>query len=199
MGLIGKGIQAGVWATDFVSTILDRPLRVHFPEGESLLPTEGPDDTWPEDDYVAARLSIDVPAGGTEPEILVGQQWGLQLPNGEIHWNTWQGVIFHHPIDRLQMVAKLHQTALVIGLAGEDQLNEFLSKYQWVTRNQIASVVYEETGSYPLTHPQVSALGTPEDSDQLPHEHDQGSADDNLNLLHPDLAVRQGSVGGDAS
>lgn len=104
---------------------------------------EGPDDTWPSEPEKTATTRIT-------------HQWGLRLPDGEVAWNSWQGVPFDNPLDRVHMIARLQQTAQDTGWS---EL-EFLAAYGWVTREEHAQVTYHVTGSYPLTDPAVS--GTPE-------------------------------------
>lgn len=126
-------------------------------------PWDGPDDLWPEEedvDEVADPPHIaETPS---EPALVVTQEWGLRLPGGDIMWNNWQGTPFYYPLDRLQMVSKLQQTAAQVGYAPGDQTEAFLAQYSWATRNQIARVVYEDTGSYTLLASEVSELGTPQ-------------------------------------
>jgi hypothetical protein len=138
----------------------------------------GPDDIWPEDPVIADTAS--------EPELLVTSQWGLRLPSGEIAWNSWSGVQFGDPLNRMLMVAKLQRTGLDLGFA-ETQLGKFLCHYSWATRNQIATVVYEDTGAYPLTHPEVSA--------QPPSE--QGLQQNENESEDPDSGVHRRPLGGD--
>jgi hypothetical protein len=160
---------------------------------------EGPDDLFPQDPD-QATIGSQTPERG-EPEIMVGQQWGLRLPSGEVHWNMWQGVHFAHPIDRAKMVANIQKTLADIGLAPGEQTEEMLAQYQWVTRNQLATVVYEETGTYSLANPQAFALSAPE-VDESSHG---ATNPENLthascasNGTHPDLDFRPGPLGGDA-
>jgi hypothetical protein len=113
---------------------------------------DGADDTWPPEVGNIAEIP-------SEPEIIVSQQWGLRLPGGNIAWNGWQGHSFEHPLDRLKAIASLQKTALDLGYTQENSF-EFLVRYRWVTRQMIASVVYEETGEHELNAPEVSAVGT---------------------------------------
>lgn len=85
-------------------------------------------------------------------ELVITKQWGLLLPGGDIAWNSWQGIPFDNPLDRLHMVAKLQATANDVGW----HQDEFLARYGWVTRNQIARVCYEDTGCYGLTDSEAS-------------------------------------------
>ena len=193
--VIGKAIQVGLGVVELGYEIFDRPFVAPVEDGQLLI-DEGPDDLFPDEDYVMARLSIDVPS--EEPELIVSKQWGLQLPNGEVQWNAWQGNTFAHPLDRARLVANLQRTAGDIGLPQGQETDEFLSKYQWVTREQIATVVYGDTGAYPLTDPQVFALGAPE-SGETSHDNDNSTdAAFAVNGQDSDLGVRPGPVGGDA-
>jgi hypothetical protein len=164
-------------------------------EGETLA-TDGPDDLWPHVEYDSCHNSLSV---ADSPQLKVAEQWGLKLPNGQIHWNSWQGVAFDNPLDRMKMVAVLQKTAEDVGLPPGDETDQFLSKYQWVTRNEKATVEYEDTGAYPLTHPSVSALGAP-DVDESSHGNDPEppTCAAAVNGQNPDLGLRSGPVGGDA-
>jgi len=155
----------------------------------------GPDDMWPDAPWPEDPVIADT---ASEPELLVIAQWGLVLPSGEIAWNTWSGVQFADPLNRMLMVAKLKRTGLDLGFA-EDQVGEFLCRYSWVTRNQLATVVYEDTGAYTLTDPEVSAHAPTEQGLQNNDNESEngsqpalGSGDD------PDSKVHGGSLGGDA-
>jgi hypothetical protein len=166
-------------------------------DGEFALIDEGPDDIWPPEEYRQELASPATPE--LNPELIVTQQWGLRCPGGEVHWNLWQGIGFEHPLGRLKMVATLQQTALDMGFA-EDQVGSFLDYYGWVTRNQIATVVYEDTGAYPLTDSAVSAVGTPENG-ELPHDDSSQPTEsrDDFATPAPDPLgdLRSRSVGGD--
>lgn len=148
---------------------------------------EGPDDLWPADEHSRLEQSIIT----VEPDLIVTRQWGLRCPGGEVHWCSWQGIDFDHPLHRVQMIATLQQTALDMGFAA-DQVPAFLDYYGWVTRNQIAQVVYEDTGAYSLTDSAVSALGTPETGE---------SPDDSstlaLNESHDDADATEADTSGD--
>ncbi len=98
---------------------------------------------------------VNLPEGS---ELLTTAQFGLRMPNGIVVWNEWcEGglqIPFNNPLDRLRMVANLQKTALDLGF----DIEQFLEHYEWVTRNQIAIVRYEDTGSYHLTHPSVTGI-----------------------------------------
>lgn len=113
-------------------------------------PVEIPPSFWAEE-------AASTPDGGTTR---VTEQWGLRLPDGDVAWNSWQGIPFDSPLDRLHMVATLQKTAQDVGFDPED----FLARYGWETRNEIAQVVYEQTGSHPLMADEVSEVGTPVES-----------------------------------
>jgi hypothetical protein len=142
-------------------------------DGEDLLDTQGPDDLWP-----AEQLSLDLDVPQPRPEVLVGEQWGIKLPSGEVEWNMWAGTHLNNPLDRAQMIARIQKHALDAGYS-EQQFPEFLAPYKWVTRNQIATVVYEDTGCYSLTDPAAIALGAPNDLEDT-HDDDESGflADD---------------------
>ena len=112
----------------------------------------GADDLWPGEGIAATR---------SEPELLLTAQFGLRLPNDTIVWNAWNNpplvIPFDNPLDRLRMVANLQKTATDLGFEIED----FLTHYGWVTRNQIATVVYEDTGAYSLTDPAICRIVGP--------------------------------------
>lgn len=157
-------------------------------DGEFVLVDEGPDDLWPGEEHSLLGQSI----VSAEPQLVVTQQWGLRCPGGEVHWNDWQGITFDHPLHRVQMIATLQQTALDMGFA-EDQVPAFLDYYGWVTRNQIAQVVYEDTGAYSLTDSAVSALGTPENGESP----DDGQIRILTNESHDDADATEADPSGD--
>lgn len=163
--------------------VLDKPLHTEI---ETESPFDGADDLWPEDPIIAETHS--------EPELILTHQWGLQLPSGDIAWLDWQGTQFANPLDRLMMVAKLKKTALEIGYA-EDQIGEFVNRYSWVTRNQLATVVYEDTGAYSLTDPEVAASL---DMGKNDNESKNVSQRRDPTGPGPDSGVYPGSMGGDA-
>lgn len=198
-GLLSAAARGAFNLVELGFEIFDRGPAKPIVNTQSLV-DEGPDDLFPlGDDYVRARISIDVPSPSmSAPETVVDHQWGLVLPNGDIHWNAWQGVHFGHPIDRTQMVATLQKTAADIGLAEGEQTDQFLARYRWVTRYQHATVVYEQAGAYPLTDPQVFALGAP-DVGERPHDDNPSNPSvPSHNGIDPGLDVRPGPVGGDA-
>lgn len=121
----------------------------------------GPDDIFPEEDPVIVDSSPPPPP--PLGELVVTKQWGLVLPGGDVAWNSWQGVPFDNPMDRLHMIAKLQATANDVGW----HQDEFLARYGWATRNQLARVLYEGTGSYDLTD---SAASQPEDLENAQKE-----------------------------
>lgn len=127
------------------------PLSGAF-DGEGLW--EGPDDLDGDDDSFLDPAPV--------PELVVTKQWGLVLPDGQIAWDSWQGIPFSNPLDRLHMVSKLQATANDVGWNQDD----FLSRYSWATRNQIARVLYQDTGFYGLIDSAVSHedTATPEES-----------------------------------
>jgi hypothetical protein len=145
------GIADAMW-TLFEREYLGGPRQGLAAEGE--FDWSGPDDMWPDIPWPEEPVIADTES---EPELLVTRQWGLVLPSGEIAWNCWAGISFGDPFNRTLMVAKLKKTGMDVGFA-EEQLGEWLSNYAWVTRNEIATIVYEDTGGYDLTDPQVSAL-----------------------------------------
>ena len=192
MGLISRAVQIAAQLIELGWEILDTPVyRRQLPsvalDGEQPI-DDGPDDLWPPE---PATVPLD---NSQQPELHTTRQWGLQLPNGEVFWNDWSGHQLGHPLDRVRLIANLQKTAADIGLAPGEQTDDFLSHYGWVTRNQIASVIYETTGAYPLTHPEVSALDTPVSGET--HESDNASAEaDRRDQLR---GVHTGPVGGDA-
>jgi hypothetical protein len=161
MGLIasatGKFIRGAATVTELVCMTFDKPAFPTMSESlDFVRECEGPDDLLPpEDAHTAIVERLANPLVEQEPEILVSDQWGLKLPSGEVSWNVFQGTHLNSSIDRVQMIARIQQTALDAGFS-QEQLTNFLSNYEWVTRSQIASVVYEDTGSYSLTDPQAS-------------------------------------------
>lgn len=148
----------------------------------------GADDLWPSETEIAPTSS--------EPELIVGAQFGLRLPNGSIVWNAWNNpplvIPFDNLLDRLRMVANLQKTAADLGFVVDD----FLVNYGWVTRNQIATVVYEDTGAYALTDPVVCGVSAP--STGKTPDHDDGSSKDDLSVppAHLDRTIHPGPMGG---
>lgn len=189
MGLVFELIRQGYKLLTYRG-----PLPSAALDGERPI-DEGPDDLWPAEDDDPVLGDTEPPRIAlSEPELVVNRQWGLKLPNGDVHWVHWNGHAMGHPLDRVRLIAKLQKTAEDIGLAPGWQTDDFLSHYGWVTRDQIASVVYKDTGAYPLTHSQVSALDTPSTGET--HESDDASSESSGR--HHDRGVRTGSVGGDA-
>lgn len=194
MGLIGRSVRLGLNLVELAREMLDNPLGNPIEDGQ-LLVDEGPDDLFPaEPDYVTARLEIDIPDDPRD-EWTAYKQWGLVLPNGETHWNSWQGNNFTHPIERTQLVAKLQATAADIGLAPGEQTDLFLSKYQWITR----TVLCKETGTCPLAHPQAFEMDAPEPGGSNSHDGQDPEAADVTSELRqdsdPNLRLRP--LGGD--
>ena len=113
----------------------------------------GPDDLWPPEPVV---LPEPEEPKTTTPETVVTRQWGLRLPSGEVVWNEWQGISFGTPLDRLRMVATLQKTMMDIGFKEGEQVDDIVSRYSWATRDQIAEIVYRDTGTHPLTATEVS-------------------------------------------
>lgn len=177
-----------------VRKFLDKVLTYQPPEGalDGEQPWDGPDDLWPQEPPQEVELVSDeiyLKDTRSAPETVVNQQYGLRLPSGEIRWNSWQDISFANPLDRLRMVATLRASAAHMGFAEV----EFISQYGWVTRNQIAQVVYEDTGAYHLTDPAISEVVTPGETHDDHSAAAKGSHDQDL-----DAAVRPRSVGGDA-
>lgn len=109
------------------------------------------------------------------PDLSTETHWGLRLPDGTVAWDEWSGVGFAEPMDRISMVVKLQKTAEQCGFSQED----FLAHYGWVTR----TVVYENTGVYALTSPEVSAstpLREPDDNGE-----DDSSPESDRGGVHP--------------
>ena len=113
----------------------------------------GPDDLWPPEPVV---LPEPEEPKTTTPETVVTRQWGLRLPSGEVVWNEWQGISFGTPLDRLRMVATLQKTMMDIGFKEGEQVDDIVSRYSWATRDQIAEIVYRDTGIHPLTATEAS-------------------------------------------
>jgi hypothetical protein len=57
-------------------------------------------------------------------------EYGLQLPNGDIHWGQYLNRPIRTEAERGQMAVVLHRTALECGFDEE----EFVSRYNWVSR-----------------------------------------------------------------
>jgi hypothetical protein len=164
MGLVGelirRSVVGAVKAIEFGYEVLDHPgLSAPAPcITAAPMSSEGPDDLWPADDPTPAPQILD---SGTDSELVLTHQWGLRLPNGDVHWGQWNDTDFSHPLGRLRMISILQKTALDVGFSEGLQVSEFLCHYGWVTRNQISRVVYEDTGSYALTDKRVSATDSP--------------------------------------
>lgn len=172
---------------DFLGEVAGKPYKP--PPGACF---EGPDDLWPPEspDPEPEKEKKEEPQiadTASEPELVVTRQWGLRLPDGRIAWNSWSGITFDDPLDRVRMIANLQKTAEQVAFEQQD----FLAHYGWVTRNQIAAVVYEDTGAYSLTDSEVSARSTPTG------EQDDGTTNDDSSQRDGG-GLHQGSVGGDA-
>lgn len=200
MGLIGsaleRGIRAVVIGAEIVNEFTDgmRFKLNAFPgyvkNTENAIESfEGPDDVWPAEPIVRSS-EAQITDTASEPEVLVHEQWGLKLPDGTIMWGSWQNLSFATPMDRLLAIANLQKTAADCGFSEGEQIAQFLAHYGWVTRNQIATVVYEDTGAYALTDPPATDPGTPLAEEIQDADRDQSS--------RPDSDIRPGSVGGDA-
>lgn len=57
-------------------------------------------------------------------------EYGLQLPNGEVHWGQYLNRPIKTEADRALMAAVLHRTA---GECGFEE-DEFVARYNWVAR-----------------------------------------------------------------
>lgn len=186
MGLIFSALSA-------IASLLG-DSRPALPDGDQEW-TAGADDLWPDDDAKPQIAST-----ASEPELIVIRQYGLVLPNGQIAWNQWGNMSFADPFDRLRTIAALKKTADQVGFGVE----EFLARYSWVSRNQIGTVVYEDTGAYQLTDPTVCTPDTPAvvESQHVNQNHvcftDPESADHSQDANNSDGTVRPRSVGGDA-
>lgn len=194
MGLMRKLSRA--WEVG--QALINEPHLGASQDGEDFLIDEGPDDLWPADKAPCIPSGTmqspeQIEQTNSEPQLIVSPQWGIVLPSGSIAWQLWQEHNLNDPFERLRLVGAIQQTAIDIGLATGEQSAGFLSHYGWVTRNQIATVVYEDTGAYSLTDARVSKLHplAEEDTD----EHTDESSDDPEDLGR---SVHQGPVGGDA-
>jgi hypothetical protein len=178
-------IRTVAWGIDAVAQTYSQVPQGNIAPDSLLMDTEV--EVWPEA----------IPANPTA-ELIATQQWGLQLPSGEVVWNLWQGTNLNDPLGRVKAIALLQQAAMSCGYSS-DQYEDFLSPYDWVTRNQLATVVYEETGAYSLTDPQAIALGAPSGE-----EPQHVSADDRREAHTPNGGnnhrphLREGLMGGDA-
>lgn len=200
MGLIGtvlhRATKAAVISAEIFYEVTDRartvmssnPLPEHY--GAASAVWDGPDDLWPEEPVADPVEESQISDTASEPELLVHQQWGLLLPSGDIMWGSWNNLVFATPMDRVNVIANLQKTAEQCGFSEGEQTAGFLSHYGWVTRNQIATVVYEDTGAYTLTDPAVCATSTP--SEETP----DGQQDPD-SPPHPGGDLCPGSVGGD--
>jgi hypothetical protein len=157
---------------------------------------------WPEEEWKSIQRCESIrwrnflpeePDKRLAEEKVVRIQWGLRLPNGEVHWDTWSGISFFTPLDRLKMVATLQKTALDMGLNEGDQTKEFLNKYSWQTREQTSRISYCNTVSYALTDPAVSAA-----PEEIPNDDDPQGNSPHDNSFYPHRDLHPGFVGGDA-
>lgn len=189
MGLIGAALKVTAAVVDALRDPQRRPVLPPSGafDGEDLW--EGPDDLWPPDPQISDTASA--------PQLVVTKQWGLRLPGGDIAWGFWQGIGFDNPLDRMKMVATLQKTAKDVGFGEGEQTAEFLAHYGWVTRNQIATVVYEDTGAYALTDTEVSTVGTPVGEASHGNNENQLSRQPPASP-DPGSDLRPGPVGGDA-
>ncbi len=126
-----------------------------------------------------------------EGEVTTSTQWGLQLPNGEVHWGSWSGIDFSTPLDRMRMIATLQKTALDMGLSENGQSDELLNKYKWKIREATARIRYKDSGTFSLNDPAVSAAPVENST------YDQSQDDSEASIYSP-RTVHAGSVGGDA-
>lgn len=164
-------------------------------DGEDPFDWEGPDDLWPPEPTQIAETP-------SPAEVITTQQYGLRMPNGEIVWNAWNDpplvIPFDNHLDRLRMVANLQKTATDVGF----DVDEFLSHYGWATRNQIAAVVYEDTGAYSLTDPDVCGVSAPSlgnpDGSSTPTPDDTESPADSQAADDLARTVRPRHLGGDS-
>ena len=133
------------------------PLSPSSLDGEDPFDWAGPDDLWPSENAEVRKLRVADPPE-VAPEVITTEQYGLQMPNGDIIWNAYSDagvtIPFDNHLDRLRMIATLKKTAADVGF----DVDDFLSHYSWVSRNQIAAVVYEDTGSYSLTDSEVCGV-----------------------------------------
>lgn len=184
-----------------------RPAYIPPVVSASDLVTDGPDDMWPPDDAGAdfvqevQRHRLEEFRAQEVEELkkryfqeveFTTTQWGLRLPNGEVHWEAWGTIPLSAPLDRLNLIATLQKTAIDMGLNEGEQTKEFLNKYSWQTREATSKIRYKNTESYALTDSAVSAAP----KEALNHDHLQGNSLDSLTYSHRDLHA--GSVGGDA-
>ena len=191
--MLERAIQVAAGTVELIYEITDRPFQLpSVMEGETLV-TDGPDDLWPHGEYERCQVTDNT-------NLHVAEQWGLKLPNGQIHWKAWQGISFGDPMGRVRMIAALQKTAEDIGFPAGFETEDFLSKYQWVTRLEKATVEYEDTGAYPLTDPYVSALGTPEVDESCHGDNPENPlhAATSVNGQNPDVDLCPRPVGGDA-
>ena len=140
---MGRLMSAAKIVTSVVSTMME-PDPTPMPDWED----EGPDDLFPADD----------PLPDDSGELVTTVQYGLKMPNGEVVWGSWAECNFDLPLDRLRLVAKLQRVA-------QDchwQIDEFISRYAWVAREQRAIVRYEDAGTYTITDPSIVAIAAPE-------------------------------------
>lgn len=188
-----RSVRAGLVLIELGYEIFDQPFAQPIEDGQ-LLVDEGPDDLFPVEDFVSARMEIEVPDDPRD-EWMVNKQWGLRLPNGEVHWNMWQGNHFNHPVDRTRLVAKLQATAADIGLAPGEQTEEFLSKYHWVMR----TVLCKETGVCPLAHPQAFEMDAPDAGGRSSHDGQDAEEPDaaSVNGQNPGLDLCPRPLGSD--
>lgn len=138
---MGRLMSAAKIVSSVVSTMMEPDLD---PQPEWT--DEGPDDLWPDDGSE--------PVGDDSGELVTTLQYGLRMPNGEVVWGSWAECNFDLPLDRLRLVAKLQRVA-------QDchwQIDEFVNRYAWTTRQQRAIVRYEDGGEYPITDPDIVSV-----------------------------------------
>lgn len=70
--------------------------------------------------------------------ITESEQWGIELPSGEIAWDTWQGADLSDNDARMQLRERIINTARELGF----DVDDFLGQYQWAARR----VTYHPVG-----------------------------------------------------
>lgn len=188
-----------IWLFDLMARITAPRYDPHAP---SPITSSG---VWPEDPYsvqihdfrdhtLDEEFTEALNKLWDDQEVVTTLQWGLQLPSGEVQWGSWNGIDFSTPLDRLRMVATLQQTAFDMGFTEGKQSDEFLNKYGWQTREQIARIRYKNTEVFSLTDPAVSSAPAENSSHEQPQDDSVLAAIGPY--LHRDLYA--GSLGGDA-
>lgn len=186
-----------IWLFDLMAKLTAPRYDPHTPQPIT------PSGVWPEDPYgpyihdfrdneVDREFTEALNKLWDDQDVVTTTQWGLELPNGEVKWDSWGTMDLSTPLGRQAIITILQKSVVDMGLNEGSQSDEFLNKYRWQTREQIARIRYSEnTEAFHLTDPAVSAAPVENSTYEQPQ-------DDSDLFLHSHREVHSGSVGGDA-